>query len=210
MSLGIQTVASHKTWRGSGYGADAREGRSCRSRQRDHRRGAQPPRPNLRVKGCSKEGGEGKEGKNKTPRMRWDCAYWTGSGNGRKEEGQIMSLVKRSGPRASHHPTTRRKATTPRAGLSHTLFPLSLAPTFWLQKLSWQQILSWKFITCLYTKLPESFIATYLTISAFASVIKEINRGWKRVSMEKGPLLWRNNSLGLPETSKCCPASETG
>lgn len=155
--------------------------------------------------------------------MRCDCTHRTGSGNGRKEEGHVMVLVNRSGPRASHHPSphhrrsrgvTRRKAATPRGStltcLSHALFSFSLAPTFWLQKLLWHNILSCKFITCLYTKLPESFIATYLTISAFASAIKETNRGCRRVSMEKGPVLWRNNSLGLPEMSKYCPASETG
>lgn len=117
------------------------------------------------------------------------------------------------------HPTTTRWLPTKRrvpttwsstpTGLSHAFFPFGLAPTFWLQKQSWHQILSWKFSTCLYTELPESFIDTYLTISAFASVVNEINRAWKSVSTEKEPLLWRNGSLGLPETNKCS-ASETG
>jgi len=34
--------------------------------------------------------------------------------------------------------------------------------------------------------MPDSFIATYLTISAFASVIKEINRGWKKSVWKRG------------------------
>lgn len=132
-----------------------------------------------------------------------------------------MVLVKRSGLRASRQPLShhhKRGAhqkkrlqphrVTPQPVSHMQLFLFRLAPTFWLQKLSWQLILPCKFITCLYQKLPESFIATYLTISAFTPVIKEINRSRERVSMGKGPPLWRNNSLSLPETSKCCPASE--
>lgn len=73
-----------------------------------------------------------------------------------EEDGQITALVNRSGPGAQHHPSphhyergpTSRKATTPALRgrsltcLSNTLFPFSLAPTVWLQKLFWQQILS--------------------------------------------------------------------
>lgn len=148
-----------------------------------------------------------------------DCTYWMGSGNGRNEEEEKTVWVK-SGPRAPHHllPHCHKMGAHQKKGSNHMglhsnwsltcILPIWYGTKFWLQKQSWQQILSWKFITCLYTELPESFIDTYLTISAFASVVNEINRAWKSVSTEKGPLLWRNNSLGLPETNKCS-ASET-
>lgn len=263
-SLGIRIAASHKTLRGSVYGADAREGRRSSSQWRNHRltlqrhccpllgppsaltswraatgilapctasipamsqaQGeathcgrtvtwspiskstgfpARPQRPNYRVKVAQKGN---KLGLNI---LNWVRKQQEGRGtdNGFGEEVRAQSIAPPlvSSAQEGCPPEERLQS----HGIVLQLFPFRLAPTFWLQKLSWQQILPCKFITSLYTKLPESFIATYLTISAFASVIKEINRSWERISMEKGPLLWRNNSLGLLEMSKHCPASET-
>lgn len=94
----------------------------------------------------------------KKKKEKWDRTAHTegdeetagrGADNGFGEEVRAQSIA--PSPQDLCPSEERLKGSTP-TGISYVLFPFSLAPTFWLQK---QQILCWKFITCLYTKLPE-------------------------------------------------------